>query len=103
MSVNLCIDWGNTSVKAAIFTDNTLTQQDTFAGEAALEKVSSMMNTYKPAKAILCSVTHHDDELEHLIKGHIRGMVKLDGHTRTPINNAYLSPDSLGPDRLALV
>jgi type III pantothenate kinase len=102
MSINLCIDWGNTNVKAAIFDNDTLQKQITFSDESALEKVSSLMEAFKPVKAIICSVVHHDDELQHMIKAKIKSMVKLDGYTRTPINNAYLSPDTLGPDRLAL-
>ena len=103
MSLNLCIDWGNTSVKAAIFDNDTLQQQFTFSEEAALEKVSGMLSTYQPVKAIFCSVAHHNEELVTLIKSKIKTMVKLDGYTRLPINNAYLSADTLGPDRLALV
>lgn len=103
MSVNLCIDWGNTNVKAAIFDNDTLQKQFAFSGEAALEKVSGLLDVYQPSKAILCSVVHHNDEVTHLVKSKIRTMVKLDGYTRTPINNAYLSAESLGPDRLALV
>ena len=103
MSLNLCIDWGNTNVKAAIFDNDTLQKQMTFSPEIALEKVSSIMGTYQPVKAILCSVVHHDDELAHMIKSKIKSVVKLDAYTRTPINNAYLSPETLGADRLALV
>jgi len=103
MSINLCIDWGNTNVKAAIFDNDNLHKQFTFSEEAALERVSSMMDTYKPVKAILCSVVHHDNELEYLVKSKIKSFIKLDGYTRTPINNAYLSAESLGPDRLAVV
>ena len=102
MSINLCIDWGNTNVKAAIFDNDTLTRQIVFSEESALEKVSALMEGYKPVKAIMCSVAHHDDEVEHLIKSRIKSVIILDGYTRTPINNAYLSPDSLGPDRLAM-
>jgi type III pantothenate kinase len=103
MSINLCIDWGNTLIKAAIFDNDTLVKQFAFLAEAALEKTTGIMDTYKPTKAILCSVVHQDNELADLVKGRINTMVKLDGHTRTPINNAYLSADTLGPDRLALV
>lgn len=103
MSINLCIDWGNTNVKAAIFDNDTLQKQETFSGEQALEKVSHMLEAYKPGKAILCSVAHHDSEVEQVVKSAIKTMIVLDGHTRTPINNAYLSPESLGPDRLGLV
>ncbi len=103
MSVNLCVDWGNSSIKAAIFDNDTLQKQYSFTSEQALEKVSYMLETYNPVKAILCSVVRHDDEVEQLIKSKIKTLVVLDGYTRTPINNAYLSPESLGPDRLALV
>lgn len=103
MSVNLCIDWGNSSVKAAIFDNDTLQKQFSFPGEQALEKVSGILETYNPAKAILCSVVSHDSEVEDLVRSKIRSLVVLDGYTRTPINNAYLSQDTLGPDRLAMV
>ena len=103
MSINLCIDWGNTHVKAAIFDKDQLHQQFTFSEEAALEKVSGILNTYQPVKAILCSVANNTDELAHLVKSTIKSFIKLDSHTRLPINNAYLSADTLGPDRLALV
>jgi len=103
MSVNLCIDWGNTSVKAAIFENDKLQKQFTFSEEDALEKVTSIMDLYQPVKAILCSVVRHSDELAQVVKSRIRSFVKMDGNTRTQINNAYLSADTLGADRLALV
>ncbi len=103
MSINLCIDWGNTNVKAAIFDGDTLQKQYTFSAENALEKVTHILETDKPVKAILCSVVNHDHEVEQLVKSKIRSLVVMDGQTRTPINNAYLSTESLGPDRLALV
>jgi len=103
MSINLCIDWGNTNIKAAIFDNDVLTKQYIFSEEAALEEVSTIMNTYKPVKAILCSVVHHTDELCHLLKSKIPSFINLNGFTRLPINNAYLSQDTLGADRVALV
>jgi type III pantothenate kinase len=103
MSINLCIDWGNSSVKAAIFDNDKIVKQYAFHEDASLEKVTDLLDAYKPVKAILCAVVDHHNELADLVKGRIRTLVKLDGHTRTPINNAYLSADSLGPDRLALV
>jgi type III pantothenate kinase len=103
MSLNLCIDWGNTNVKVAIFDNDTIQKQFTFSEESVLEKVSSLIDAYRPVKAILCSVVHHDNELQHLVKSKIKSFLRLDGYTRLPINNAYMSPESLGPDRLALV
>jgi type III pantothenate kinase len=103
MSINLCIDWGNTNIKAAIFDNDVLQKQYVFSEEAALEQVSTIMNTHKPVKAILCAVVHHTDELVHLVKSKISSFINLDGYTRLPINNAYLSQDTLGADRVALV
>ena len=103
MSVNLCIDWGNTNVKAAIFDNDVLKKQLTFSGEAALEQVSDMLDAWKPSKAILCSVVNHSEEVEQLLSSKIKSLVKLDNRTRLPIMNAYASPDTLGPDRIALI
>ncbi len=103
MSVNLCIDWGNTNIKAAIFDNDTLKKQFTLEEGNVLEQVSSMMDSWKPEKAILCSVVDTSDELAYLLKEHIPGYLKMDGNTNVPINNAYATPETLGPDRLAMV
>src|SRR4051794_40188672 len=103
MSVNLCIDWGNSAVKAAIFENDRIYKQVVFSREAALEKVSELMDTHRPVKGILCSVVNDHDELKYYIKSKINSFSELSGHSRLPINNAYLSADTLGPDRLGLV
>ena len=103
MSVNLCIDWGNTRVKAAIFHNDSLQKQFTFSAEEALEKVTSIMSLYPPDKAIICSVVRLNDEVENLVRSKVKATLILDGNTRLPIHNAYLSSDTLGPDRIALV
>jgi type III pantothenate kinase len=103
MSVNLCIDWGNTNVKAAIVDNNKIQKQFVFSGEEALEQVSNIMETYKPEKAVLCSVIGHSDEVAKLIKSKIPALLIVDGRTNVPINNAYLSQETLGPDRLVMV
>jgi len=103
MSVNLCIDWGNTQVKAAIFDNDAIKKQVTFGADSALEQVAHLIEQYRPDKAALAAVAGKDDELAFMVKEKVKGFVMVDGHTRTPINNAYASPDSLGADRLALV
>ena len=102
MSINLCIDRGNTNVKAAIFDNGTLQKQYTFPQEEMLEKVTSIMNLYQPEKAIICSVVAKNDDLENLVLPKIKSTIILDGYTRLPIHNAYLSSETLGPDRIAL-
>ena len=103
MSVNLCIDQGNTNIKAAIFENDKLKKQFLFTEKNALEEVTHIMDTYKPTRAVLCSVTDHVEEMTKLIKSKIPNLLIVDGHTRVPINNAYLSQDTLGADRLVMV
>lgn len=103
MSVNLCVDWGNSSVKAAIFDNETIVKQVTFQGDQALEQVTMLLQDHQPVKAILCSVVNDSHEVEQLLKSKISSFLKLDTRTRLPINNAYISADTLGADRLALV
>lgn len=103
MSINLCIDWGNTNVKAAIFDNDVLKHQSVFPADAVLEKVSGMIDTFQPAKAILCAVVNGTNELEQLLKAKIKSPIRLDGRTRLPINNAYHTTETLGADRIALV
>jgi hypothetical protein len=56
------------SVKAAIFDNDKLTKQFLFNAATSLEKVTDILDTYKPVKAIMCSVVHHDNELADLDK-----------------------------------
>jgi type III pantothenate kinase len=103
MSVNLCIDWGNTNIKAAIFADDKILKQTVFSEETALEEVTGLLEAHKPEKATICSVVAASAELTKLLQSKIPATLVVDGHTAVPIMNAYLSQDTLGPDRLALV
>lgn len=102
MSINLCIDWGNTSVKASIFQDERLAEIKTFSGTDAETELSTLINQYKPVKAILASVTNHPASIEDMVKGQVKSYIKLDGNTRLPVMSAYATPETLGADRLAL-
>ncbi len=104
MSVNLCIDWGNTAVKAAIFQDKRLTYTDNFSDHDAVSRVSSIIDEHKPTKGILCSVVNDNSTaaLEKLTSSKLKSFIKLDSNTYLPIMNAYTNPESLGADRLAL-
>ena len=103
MSLNLCIDWGNTNIKVALFADGKMQRPLIFSEDTILEQVTGIIETHKPDKAILCSVSQHSAELEMMLRSKIKGTVVLTGSTNVPINNAYLSAETLGADRLALV
>lgn len=103
MSVNLCIDWGNTTIKAAVFADKRLHKQFVFTEDVAAEHISSIMETHKPEKAIMSAVVKDSRSVLDLLRSRVPATIMVSGHTPVPINNAYLSPETLGPDRLALV
>lgn len=102
MSVNLCIDWGNTNVKSAIFQDDQLVKDFMFSEEDAMISLSNIIDSYNPVKVIFCSVTNHPYEVEALLKERVKSYFQLDSNAALPIMNAYLSTETLGNDRLAI-
>ncbi|MBL7771345.1 MAG: type III pantothenate kinase [Chitinophagaceae bacterium] len=102
LPVSLCLDFGNTTLKAAVFTGDKMTDRIEFTATEALATIADIINTYKPEKSILSSVVHHDRQIENLLYTATR-FILLDKNTRLPFLNAYGSPETLGNDRLALV
>jgi len=103
MSINLCLDLGNTNIKAAIFQESTIVKNIVLNKEKLLSEVKSILDQYHPENAILCSVIGIDNTLVGMLQQNTKKCVVLDGHTAVPIHNAYTSPETLGADRLALV
>ena len=103
MSVNLCVDWGNTNVKSSIIVDNKVTQTVVTDPANALAKISALIELTHPEKAILCAVGDVKKDIVKLLDKQVSNFIDMDGYTRLPIHNAYLSNDTVGADRLALV
>jgi type III pantothenate kinase len=98
----LCIDWGNTRVKAAVMAEpDQFIAEGNFAPEEALKEISALIDKHEPRASILSSVAKHDPELEALLQERTH-YVPLNTKTTLPIMNAYHS-DTLGMDRLAAV
>lgn len=101
--MRLCIDWGNTLVKAAIFdADHKIIQYVTWQDTDAFEGIRELVTLFNPDASMLCSVVHHPAEVEAFLAEQTR-FIRLDTNTRLPIMNAYHSPETLGVDRLAMV
>jgi type III pantothenate kinase len=99
----LCIDWGNTLVKAAVMDNpDSFLAQETFDAAASTERITALLDTHKPGASILCSVVNHEEGIETLLAERTH-FFKLDSKTSLPIINAYHSPESLGADRIAAV
>jgi type III pantothenate kinase len=103
MSLNICIDWGNSRVKAAIFNnEDQLLELKRFPIDEARDGIAAMLSEHKPLKGILCSVSDRSVAIEPLLKESMRAAVIMNNNTPVPIMNAYNSPGTLGADRLAL-
>jgi pantothenate kinase type III len=55
----LCVDLGNTRMKAAIFDDGKIIHLSVFDGDI-LSSVQALIKQFNPQKSILSSVIHHD-------------------------------------------
>ena len=62
----ICLDFGNTRLKAAIFDDGHITNSIVLENDG-IEQIREMLQFSKPEKSILSSVIHHNPEIEILL------------------------------------
>src|SRR5690349_10294832 len=96
----LCLDFGNTRMKAALFENDQL--KNIFVlGENAVEDLRTMLQQHAPAHSILSSVIDHDVQIEELLK---KDTVfhRLSNTSRLPITIPVGKPETMGADRLAI-
>ena len=97
----LCIDFGNTRLKAAYFTGDIFREEVNIENDS-VETISSLTEKYNPVKTILSSVINHNPEIEILLASKTR-FYKLSNQGKLNFNIAMSKPDSIGADRLALI
>jgi type III pantothenate kinase len=101
MSTSICLDFGNTRLKAAIFKSNELVEV-VILEKGDMAEMEALLNKWSPDKTILSSVIHHDKSIESLLaarsKFHLLGPTTQINFT-TPVGK----PETIGADRLALV
>ena len=101
MPTTLCLDFGNTRLKAAIF------EADIFKEELVLPDdsnatIEQLLAKYQPQKSILSSVVNHNAGIEDILSQHSR-FHKLSHLTKMNFTTPVGKPESIGADRLALV
>jgi type III pantothenate kinase len=96
----LCLDFGNTRLKYAVFDGNVLKVTAILDDDSA-ESVKKIIETYQPSKSILSSVIHHNENIEPLLNQHTQ-FHKLSHLTKLPFTTPVGKPDTIGADRLAL-
>jgi type III pantothenate kinase len=96
----LCLDFGNTRMKAAIFENGQLTDTFVLNGDG-ISKIEEIVKDHQPEKSILSSVIHHDTAINDLLQSktsfhHLNHLTKL--NFTVPVGK----PETVGADRLAL-
>ena len=99
MSFTLCLDFGNTRRKAAVFQDGNIIRHINLENDLA--DIQSLLLEYKPVTSILSSVVNHLEEIEALLKANTRFHL-LSHQSKLPFTTPVNKPDTIGTDRLAL-
>ncbi len=96
----LCLDFGNTRLKAAVFNGDNLVDEAILPDDSAAS-IRSLLNIYKPERSILASVIDHNAAVEReLINA--TAFHKLSHHSKLNFTSAVGKPQTIGADRLAL-
>ena len=101
MHTTLCLDFGNTRLKWAVFSGGEIRHTGVLEGDG-IGDLKQCLQTYKPDRSLLSSVVDHKEEIEHLLKSHTR-FHYLNHLSRVPITTPVGKPETIGADRLALV
>jgi type III pantothenate kinase len=101
MLTTLCLDFGNTRLKYAVFLGDALKEADVLPDDSE-ETIRALLEKYRPDKAILSSVIDHHPALEKVLSEGTR-FHKLNQHSKVPVTTPVGKPETIGADRLALV
>jgi type III pantothenate kinase len=95
----LIIDAGNTRSKIAVFNESTIIYKESLPAISLLE-LQQLIIRFSPVATIVSSVTHLEPEVMAFI-GLLPNSLLLNESTDLPVTNNYLTPETLGSDRIA--
>ena len=98
--VTLCLDFGNTRLKYAVFEDDVMKEVELLENDGK-ELIQRLLEKYQPQKSILSSVIAHDQSIEILLAEKTR-FHKLSHLTKIPFTVPVGKPETMGADRIAL-
>jgi len=101
MFSTLCLDFGNTRLKWAVFSSGEIRHAGVFQDDG-VEDLRECLRIYKPDRSILSSVVDQNTVIEELLKSKTQ-FHKLDHLSRVPVTTPVGKPETIGADRLALV
>jgi type III pantothenate kinase len=97
--ITLCFDFGNTRLKAGVFTNDSFLEEISFENYS-LESISAAIEKYNPYKTILASVVNHDPEIETYLAAKTR-FHKLTSQSKINFKIAAGKPETIGTDHHA--
>jgi type III pantothenate kinase len=98
---SLCLDFGNTRQKAAIFEDGELIKTIYLAQDLEAS-VAEIYDGYRPEVSILSSVIHHPVAVEIFLKDHTHFHLLAAATSKLNFTTPVGKPETIGADRLAL-
>jgi type III pantothenate kinase len=100
MQITLCLDFGNTRKKAAIFHNKEIKEAFVLDDDSNAS-LQNILDRFKPQKSILSSVINHNAEIETILSAQTK-FHKLSHLTKLPFTTPVGKPETIGADRLAL-
>ncbi len=100
--MNLSIDIGNSSTKVGVFEGDNLIQYLKI-NTLSTSDIEKIYRQYPINSCILSSVDESNNELIDFLKLKNRNFIEFNHKTPVPLINNYLTPETLGKDRLAAV
>ena len=98
--MNLVVDIGNTLLKLAVFDGGRLVAQQC-VGELREETFAGLLGGARAARAVVASTRGEAPAIAEAVRRHTDYLLEFTPATPVPIGNAYLTPATLGRDRLA--
>lgn len=100
MSKTLCLDFGNTRLKTALFENGDL-KEIIVLNDDPLQHLQKIIEQHKPSASILSSVVNHNVHIEELLHSKTQ-FHKLNNRSILPFTIPVGKPETVGADRLAI-
>ncbi len=97
----LTIDQGNSSAKIALWEGPELIDEETFQRRLHRRDLEAVIDRFSPRKALCCSVTGNGAEMVAWLSRQGVEARELSCELPLPLEIDYLTPQTLGPDRIA--
>ena len=101
MSTTICLDFGNTRLKWAVFSEGEVRQTGILQEDGTADLLECL-DEFRPDRSILSSVVDHVPCIEEILKSKTR-FHKLDHHSRLPVTTPVGKPETIGADNEDLI